>query len=174
MNNSHAKPKPEAKKDKPKLTKAEAAAKARANRTKDQMGGRPPKLILDARTLKTIEGLGKIQTTNIEAAAVLGVSRETFEKFLGKNKSAEEAFERGKGSGKISLRRAQFALAEKGNASMLIWLGKQYLGQRDKFETDNTGNINHIHRIENVIVDPNHSDSIGPDHLIREATTALH
>ena len=34
------------------------------------------------------------------------------------------------GSGKISLRRIQFKLAEK-NPSMAIWLGKQYLGQRE-------------------------------------------
>jgi hypothetical protein len=43
--------------------------------------------------------------------------------------------------GKSSLRRAQWKLAEK-NASMAIWLGKQYLGQRDIVElglpTDNT------------------------------------
>lgn len=34
--------------------------------------------------------------------------------------------------GLISLRRTQFKLAEK-NPSMAIWLGKQYLGQRDSF-----------------------------------------
>jgi hypothetical protein len=43
--------------------------------------------------------------------------------------------------GKSSLRRAQWKLAEK-NASMAIWLGKQYLGQRDIVDlglpTDNT------------------------------------
>lgn len=33
--------------------------------------------------------------------------------------------------GKTSLRRAQFKLAQT-NASMAIWLGKQYLGQRDQ------------------------------------------
>lgn len=32
--------------------------------------------------------------------------------------------------GKISLRRHQFKIAER-NATMAIWLGKQYLGQRD-------------------------------------------
>jgi hypothetical protein len=33
---------------------------------------------------------------------------------------------------KISIRRQQLKLAEAGNATMLIWLGKQVLGQRDK------------------------------------------
>ena len=36
-------------------------------------------------------------------------------------------------SGKCSLRRNQFAMS-KTNASMAIWLGKQYLGQKDKEE----------------------------------------
>lgn len=35
------------------------------------------------------------------------------------------------GVGKIALRRAQIRVALKGNASMLIWLGKNYLEQTD-------------------------------------------
>ena len=37
--------------------------------------------------------------------------------------------------GKISLRRNQFKIAEN-NASMAIFLGKQYLGQRDNIEVE--------------------------------------
>jgi len=47
-------------------------------------------------------------------------------------------------NGKISLRRTQFKIAEKGNASMAIFLGKQYLGQKDVIETDNTHEINKV------------------------------
>ena len=43
-----------------------------------------------------------------------------------------EVFKKHSAGGKSSLRRQQFALAMKGNAAMLIWLGKQYLGQADK------------------------------------------
>lgn len=43
-----------------------------------------------------------------------------------------EAKEAGQLSGKASLRRMQFKTAESGNATMQIWLGKQYLGQKDK------------------------------------------
>lgn len=39
------------------------------------------------------------------------------------------------GMGKISLRRAQFRLAEK-NANMAIWLGKQYLRQTDTIDLE--------------------------------------
>lgn len=38
---------------------------------------------------------------------------------------------RGRAKGRISLRRAQMKLVEKGNAAMSIWLGKQWLNQRD-------------------------------------------
>lgn len=56
-------------------------------------------------------------------------------------RSFSEVFAQKRGAGKISLRRSQWQLAAK-NASMAIWLGKQYLGQRDIVElglpTDNT------------------------------------
>lgn len=43
--------------------------------------------------------------------------------------------EKGRENGKMSLRRAQFKKAvEDGNVAMQIWLGKQYLDQRDKTE----------------------------------------
>jgi len=38
----------------------------------------------------------------------------------------------------MSLRRSQFALAEK-NATMNMWLGKQYLGQREPVQQIETG-----------------------------------
>ena len=46
-------------------------------------------------------------------------------------------YEEKRGIGKISLRRAQFRLAEK-NAAMAIFLGKNYLGQRDHVEVDDS------------------------------------
>jgi hypothetical protein len=36
--------------------------------------------------------------------------------------------------GRMSLRRKQWKAAEDGNTTMLVWLGKQYLGQSDKSE----------------------------------------
>jgi hypothetical protein len=41
--------------------------------------------------------------------------------------------------GKVSLRRMQWKLAEKGDKTMLIWLGKQELGQMDKSREEITG-----------------------------------
>lgn len=48
-------------------------------------------------------------------------------------RSFSEVFAQKRGAGKISLRRSQWKLAEK-NANMAIWLGKQYLGQKDQVE----------------------------------------
>ncbi len=49
---------------------------------------------------------------------------------------------------KPKLRRLQWNAAEAGNVSMLIWLGKQYLGQSDKQEVtgDGGGAINIVVR----------------------------
>ena len=43
---------------------------------------------------------------------------------------------KGKAEGKIRLRKKQFEVAEKGNVSMLIWLGKQVLSQSDQQNGD--------------------------------------
>jgi hypothetical protein len=84
----------------------------------------------DDKTLGIIEGLAKIQCTQGEAAAVLGVHRITFLTFLKRNAKARDRWDIGLESGKASLRRNQFKLSET-NAAMAIWLGKQYLGQRE-------------------------------------------
>jgi len=68
--------------------------------------------------------------TQSEIAEVLGVSLSTLEhdkEFLRIHKKGIEA-------GKASLRRMQWKSAEGGNVTSQIWLGKQYLGQRDKQE----------------------------------------
>jgi len=35
----------------------------------------------------------------------------------------------------MSLRRIQYSTAMEGNATMLVWLGKNWLGQTDKLDT---------------------------------------
>ncbi len=89
----------------------------------------------DAATLEQIESLGRVQLSLREAGAFFGVSHETFRNFLDANKNAEEAFEKGKGDGRANIRRKQIQRAlDDGDTTMLIWLGKQYLDQKDKSE----------------------------------------
>jgi hypothetical protein len=62
-----------------------------------------------------------------EISAICGCSVDTLES------RCAELIEKGKDEGRRSLRRLQWGQAEKGNITMLIWLGKQMLGQREKF-----------------------------------------
>jgi hypothetical protein len=96
-------------------------------------GGKPgpkPKLEHSEHLVDQIRALGRIQATVQEAASVLRVSERTLQNFFAAHSDAKEAHEDGKLEGLASLRRKQFAMADK-NAAMAIWLGKQYLGQRD-------------------------------------------
>lgn len=86
--------------------------------------GRPKKKI----DYNLVEKLSYIQCTQEEIAEVLGISVRT----LQRDKEFCRIYKKGIESGKSSLRRLQWKRAEEGNATMQIWLGKQYLGQRDQ------------------------------------------
>lgn len=72
--------------------------------------------------------LASIGCSNDEIAAFFDCSKDTVERRF----AAEIA--KGRENGKTRLRRLQIQAAEKGNVVMLIWLGKQMLGQKDKQE----------------------------------------
>lgn len=93
-------------------------------------GGRPKKILNDL-GIETIKSLARIQCTDEEIASVLGTTVDTLTNRNNKDVFTE-AKNNGKEAGKASLRRMQFKTAEAGNATMLIWLGKQYLAQTDK------------------------------------------
>jgi hypothetical protein len=80
--------------------------------------------------LKELEKLCMMQCTDEEIAAWFGVSRDKIIRRKEINGFCG-AYENGKHLGKVSLRRLQWQAAQKGNITMLIWLGKQILGQRD-------------------------------------------
>lgn len=86
---------------------------------------------------EAVEKLASIQCTQEEIANFLGLSVRT----LQRDEEFCRLYKKGMDNGKMSLRRTQFKIAEKGNASMAIFLGKQYLGQRDVIEADNTHEI---------------------------------
>ena len=106
--------------------------------------GRPCKLLPTDAILKQIEELARIQCTQREAAAVMGVCLNTFTTFLGTHKKARDVWEMGRDEGLVSLRRNQFKTAET-NPTMQIWLGKQYLGQSDKQDTSVQGLVTQIY-----------------------------
>ena len=88
--------------------------------------------------LAELEKLAAMQCTDEEIAAWFNVSPRTIERRR-KSPVFAETICRGKARGRISLRRAQLKILEQGNATMGIWLGKQYLGQADQIDV----NTNH-------------------------------
>lgn len=99
--------------------------------------GRPPKQF-DAKDIKTVEGLAGIGATQEEIANILGCSITTVKKHLRKKDSEfASAYKKGAAAIRITLRRKQIDVAKSGNVSMLIWLGKNMLGQKDRELPDN-------------------------------------
>lgn len=82
---------------------------------------------------KQFESLCGLQCTLDEICGFFGCCTDTIESWCKRTygQGFSEVFKQKRGAGKISLRRAQFRLAEK-NANMAIWLGKQYLDQKDE------------------------------------------
>lgn len=89
------------------------------------MAGRPKKVI----NYELAEKLANIMCTQEEIATMFDCDVRT----LQRDEEFCRVFKKGKENGKMSLRRMQYKLAEK-NPTMAIWLGKQYLGQKDTVE----------------------------------------
>lgn len=91
-----------------------------------------PRIYIDAEQFK---GLCNIQCTLAEISEWFKCSEDTIERWCKRELKMgfADAYKKYSVSGKISLRRYQMKMAEH-NATMAIWLGKQYLGQTDKQE----------------------------------------
>lgn len=107
--------------------------------------GRPKKILTDEGK-RVIEQLARVQCTDEEIASVVGCSVDVLTNKNNK-KAFAEAKEKGIQSGKASLRRLQYKAAEAGNPTMLVWLGKQYLGQTDKQEIETNGQQDFVFNI---------------------------
>jgi hypothetical protein len=86
-----------------------------------------------ARPLKKINGkqvkkLAGFGLTPDEIAVVMNCSRDTLDRRFA------DVIKQGHERRNSSLRRKQYQVAMTGNVGMLIWLGKQYMGQRDRNE----------------------------------------
>ena len=90
---------------------------------------RPRKVI----NQKQFESLCAIQCTQEEISNVLDVSEKTLISWCNEvyGESFSKVFRQKRDLGKTSLRRNQWKLAENGNSTMQIWLGKQILKQSE-------------------------------------------
>lgn len=108
-----------------------------------------PRYKLNDLGLEIIEKLASFMCTEEEIASFMGVTVETLHRdengvaFLERVKKGQE-------KGKASLRASQFRMS-KTNATMAIWLGKQYLGQRDLPDSNNGANENPSEKLNELI-----------------------
>ena len=84
-----------------------------------------------------VDNMCAIQCTGEEIAGVLGCEYDTLQRACKREKNLlfAEYIEQKKSGGKMSLRRKQYTTAMDGNPTMLVWLGKNWLGQTDKIES---------------------------------------
>jgi hypothetical protein len=116
-------------------------------------GGRPKANI----NKEQFEKLCGLQCTKEEICGWFGITDKTLDRFCKETYDLgfSEVFKQKREAGKISLRRAQFRLAEK-SASMAIFLGKNYLGQKDTQELEtNNSKVNDVVNALNRIAENN-------------------
>jgi hypothetical protein len=117
--------------------KKKAHAKGNPGRGGAQPGaGRPKKPI----PYDDIEAISRLHPSDEEIAGFCGISRNTLEIWK-KDEQFQACVERGRAAGKLNLRRKQLAKAEQGDGTMLVWLGKNMLGQADKAEVKHSGQL---------------------------------
>ena len=104
-----------------------------------------------------------MQCTHKEIAAVMGCDEDT----LRNNYSA--IINAAREGGKASLRRAQWKKAvDEGNPSMLIWLGKHYLEQREELKLSST-NEPEVRKLVNMWEKVTQDDKGGRSYPVQSA-----
>jgi hypothetical protein len=102
--------------------------KNKANKTLKRQGAGRPKIIVDIEILKNLASIG---CPDYEIASVLNVSARTLKR------NYAEIIEQYKEKGKASLRKKMWDKAvKKDNTNMQIWLSKNYLGMKDRTQTE--------------------------------------
>jgi hypothetical protein len=98
---------------------------------------------LTPQQFEELKKLCNLHCTLAEAASFFDMTDETLARNIADEYGGmlwSDFFKAYSGKGKVSLRRKQFQMAIDGDKTMLIWLGKQYLGQKEKVEHSGDGN----------------------------------
>lgn len=101
-----------------------------------------PKIEIDP---EQFEKLCSLCATLVDIAGWFNCSEDTIERFCKREyeETFAEVFKKKSAKGRVSLRRKQMEVALNGNVTMLIWLGKQFLGQADKTEEYIKAQVDH-------------------------------
>lgn len=89
-----------------------------------------PRLVLNEYGIYKLSSIG---CTTPEIAQFCGCSEDTIER------NYADILKRGRAMFRIAVRNLQFESAMHGNVTMLIWLGKQYLGQSNHISVKKKG-----------------------------------
>lgn len=92
--------------------------------------------------LKRLFEISSCMCSQGDIAQSIGISRSYFAELLQEWPAFAEAVLNGQASTRALISGKQIELAKRGNAQMLIWLGKQYLGQRDKHDIESHTTVN--------------------------------
>tara|TARA_A100001011_G_scaffold363855_1_gene414089 strand:+ start:98 stop:484 length:387 start_codon:yes stop_codon:yes gene_type:complete len=102
--------------------------KIKANKTVKRQGAGRPKIVVDIEILKNLASIG---CPDYEIASVLNISAKTLKR------NYADIIEQFKEKGKASLRKKMWDKAvKKDNTHMQIWLSKNYLGMKDRTQTE--------------------------------------
>src|ERR1017187_1797473 len=89
-----------------------------------EMAGRP-KTTFDDKDIEQVKTLARCHCPDSEIAAFLGCSESTLRRHF------DTLLKEQREAGKANLRAMQYRLAMEGDKTLLIWCGKQILGQRE-------------------------------------------
>lgn len=115
-----------------------------------------PKKNLTPKDWASVDYMCMIHCTGEEIAGVLGMDYDTLNRNCKDTHGIpiSEYIKKHQSGGKMSLRRAQWKAAESGNVSMMIWLGKQWLGQAERQEISvSTNDDDTIREMERYFAD---------------------
>ena len=102
--------------------------KNKANITEKRKGAGRPRIVIDIEILKNLASIG---CPDYEIASVLNISAKTLKR------NYADIVEQFKEKGKASLRKKMWDKAvKKDNTHMQIWLSKNYLGMKDRTQTE--------------------------------------
>ena len=122
-------------------------------------GPKGPMKPMTEKELEQLINMIRIQCTRDEICDILNMSDTTLNRRIKEQgiegvDNFEALYKKHQGEGKASLRRAQWKAAQDGNPTMLVWLGKQMLGQKDKQELSGPDGGAIPVEIKRTIVDP--------------------
>lgn len=105
-----------------------------SEKSKSRKVGRP-KIKVDAALVEKLAGIG---CPNKEIASIVGCSVDTLDRHFA------DVITKGRENGKTRIRQKQIQMALNGNVAMLIWIGKNWLGQTDKQEISGIENASTV------------------------------